>query len=153
MAEFLNRAFGRAATHWATWRFERSCKRTAALVAAPDVDCEPVLSVEPSGEGSTRGDGIALTADYLAHTLPRLRAQQGLPQQVDPAVVSAWRRLPTHQRRLLLLYEARGLTCRQLARRLNVPEDEAKRTLVAAIVQFRNELEAVEAASESGQQR
>lgn len=134
MPEFWNRMFGRAA---------RSTSVIAALVGRHEhVAVSGCSAAPPCGDRN-----VEIAANYFTELVPKLRAEGGLVE-IDAVVLAAWRCLPAPQRRLLLLYEGRGLTSAQLASRMRRPEAQVRQALVRAIVQLTNELESIEASAD-----
>lgn len=127
---------------WTSFQFERQCRRLAERhVAAPD---ELFRCLTQSEEDDACSDALSWTSALLARATPLLNVEPRSEPVLHRQVIEAHRRLPTRQRRLLLLYVARGQPLDALAARLRMPATQALREICAAITQFRSELATVE---------
>lgn len=139
MLAIISRVYGR----WTSFHFEWQCRRLAQRrLAEPD---EFFRCVMRSDEDDACSDALSWTSGLLARTTPLLDVEPISRPVLRGHLIEAHRRLPTRQRRLLLLYVARGQPFDALAARLRMPEARALREICAAITQFRSELATVEA--------
>lgn len=138
MLAWLNRVYDR----WTHFHFEQVCRGLAqGSLAEPE---ELFRCVIPSDKRRAGANALAWVSAVLAPTMRQL-AEEPLPSPaLREAIVEAHRRLPTRQRRLLLLYLARGHPFDAFAARLRMPQAQALRVLSSAITAFQSELAAVE---------
>ena len=144
MLAIISRVYDR----WTSFQFERQCRRLARRrLADPDDFFRCLME---SDENDACSDALSWTSGLLARATPLLDVEPLSPPLLCEHLIEAHRRLPTRQRRLLLLYLARGQPFDALAARLRIPEAQALREICAAITRFRSELAAVEATRPQG---
>jgi hypothetical protein len=128
---------------WTSFQFERKCRRLARGRLA---DLEDVFAyLSQFDENAACADALTWITDVLAHPILAAEAEPLSPQALlRGKLIEAHRRLPTHQRRLIFLYVARGYHFATFAAGLRMPHAQALHELCAAITRFRCELAAVE---------
>lgn len=138
MLAIINRVYDR----WTGFQFERQCRRLARGQLA---DLEDVFAyLSQFDENGACPDALTWITDVLARPILAAEAEP-LSTALRARLLEAHRRLPTRQRRLILVYVAHGYHFAAFATGLRMPQSRALHELCAAITRFRCELAAVEA--------
>lgn len=128
---------------WLSFQFDRQCRRLARRHLANSDDLFQCLMQRD--EVRADSDALKWTTGLLASAMPHLEVDLLSRPALRKHLIEAYRRLPTRQRRLLLIYLARERPFETFAARCGLGRAQALRELCAAIRHFQSELETVEA--------